>query len=301
MVNPAKLDPDRRAAVCAQCHLTGEARIETPGRKFSEFRAGDRLADFATYFVWKLGRRDLKVTSHVEKLAASACKTGAGDKLWCGTCHEPHTNTDKSQTACLTCHSQSHRQQERCVTCHMPRTRAVDANHGVMTDHSIPKTRKREPLPSVATLTPFLGAGTDRALGLAYAELGDKRARQFLLQATPQDWPVRLRLAVLEPDRAKAAQLYESVLRDNPSEPAALVNLGAYLAAQGRTAEAGRLWDRALTVNPALEEAVLNLAQIRPLIDARTLLERYLDFNPVSRNARARLAQLRVLLDGPVR
>ena len=292
MVNPVRLDPERRDAVCSQCHLTGEARIERSGRKFVEYQAGDRLSEYATYFVWKLGRRDLKVTSHVEKLAASACKTRSGDALWCGTCHDPHNNADKSPQACLGCHPAAHRQKERCATCHMPRTRAVDANHGVMTDHSIPRTQKSEQPPPEGTLVPFLGEGDDRALGLAYAELGDKRAREYLLRATPQDWPVRLRLAVLEPDALRAAQLYESVLRENPYETAALVNFGAHLARQGRTVEAGRLWDRALAANPALEEAVLNLTQIRASKESRILLQRYLQLNPISRKARTRLAEI---------
>ncbi len=292
MVNPARLDPERRDAVCSQCHLTGEARIERPGRKFAEYRPGDRLSDYATYFVSKMGRRDLKVTSHVEKLAASACKTAAGDALWCGTCHDPHSNADKSQPACLGCHATAHHQQDRCVTCHMPRSQAVDANHGVMTDHSIPKKPSRESQPTLESLTPFLGSGDDRALGLAYAELGDKRAAEYLSRAVPQDWPVQLRLAVLQPDPVRAAQLYESVLRANPYEPAALVNLGTHLARQGRTLEAGRLWDRALLTNPALEEAVLNLTQIRPPKDSRLLLQKYLEINPVSRKALSRLAEL---------
>jgi Cytochrome c554 and c-prime len=293
MVNPARLAPDRRDAVCSQCHLTGEARIERPGRKFAEFRAGDRLSDFATYFVSKIGRKDLKVTSHVEKLAASACKTGAGDALWCGTCHDPHTNADKSQPACQGCHQTAHRQQERCVTCHMPRSKAVDANHGVMTDHSIPKKPSRESQPRLESLTPFLGPADDRAFGLAYAELGDPRAAAYLSRAVPQDWPVQLRLAVLEPDPNRAAQLYESVLRANPYDPAALVNLGTHRIRQGRTLEAGSLWDRALLANPALEEAVLNLTQIRPAKESIALLQKYLAINPVSRKALSRLAELR--------
>ena len=246
----------------------------------------------ATYFVWKLGRKDLKVTSHVEKLAGSACKTVSGDKLWCGTCHEPHTNSDKTQQACLGCHTEAHRQQERCATCHMPRTRAVDANHGVMTDHSIPRAGHGGAAPDQKTLVPFLGKADDRALGLAYAELGDRRAKEYLLRAVPQDWPVRLRLAVLEPDAGKAARLYESVLRENPYEPAALVNLGTYLAQAGRFTEAGQFWERALRTNPALEEAVLNLAQVRPPKEARALLLRYLEFNPVSRKAQAAIAKI---------
>ena len=51
------------------------------------------------------------------------------------------------------------------------------------------------------------------------------------------------------------------------------------------------MWERALEANPALEEAVLNLAQIRPAGEARIILQRYLELNPVSRKARARLAE----------
>ena len=80
----------------------------------------------------------------------------------------------------------------------MPRTRAVDANHGVMTDHSIPRIAgAAAAVPAAGALVPFGGKGDDRAMGLAYAELGDKRAREYLLRAVPRDWPVLLRLAVL--------------------------------------------------------------------------------------------------------
>lgn len=292
MVNPAKLEPERRDAVCSQCHLTGEARIEKAGRKIADYKAGELLSDYASYFVLKLGRRDLKVTSHVEKLAGSACKIASADVLWCGSCHEPHTNADHSQQACLGCHEKAHNKAERCVNCHMPRTKAIDAGHGVMTDHSIPRRRSPEPEPARGSLTAFLGIADDRALGLAYAELGDERAREHLLRAAPQDWPVLLRLAALEPDTAKAAVLYESVLKQNPYEPAALVNFGTHLARQGRTGEAGQLWERALDVNPGLEEAVLNLSQIRPAKVSQVLLRRYLEVNPVSLKVRKRLAEI---------
>jgi hypothetical protein len=289
MVNPAKLDPARRDSVCSQCHLTGEARIDLPGRRFAEFQAGELLSDYASYFVWKLGRTDLKVTSHVEKLAASRCKQSAGDALWCGSCHDVHSNRDKSQQACVSCHAAAHRQDENCASCHMPKTRAVDANHGVMTDHSIPRVPHASAPPKKSGLVAFLGKADDRSLGLAYAELGDSRAREYLLRAKPADWRVRLRLAVFEQDPARAAALYESVLRDNPGEPAALVNLGGLYAAAGRTKEAAALWTRALQANPAIEEAVLNLSQVLPAPQSKDLLKRYLTLNPSSAAARARL------------
>ena len=292
MVNPAKLDADRRDSICSQCHLTGEARIEQPGRRFAEFRAGESLAAYATYFVWKLGRTDLKVTSHVEKLAASACKKASGDALWCGSCHDTHSNIGKTQQACLSCHPGAHRQEEQCASCHMPRTQAVDANHGVMTDHSIPRIARRSEPPGKGELVAFAGKATDRSLGMAYAELGDARAREYLLRATPADWRVRFRLAALEPNPARAAALYESLLNDNPGEPVALVNLGSLYARAGRTKEAAALWVRALEANPAIEEAALNLSRVLTAKEAVALLRRYLEVNPTSANIRPRLAEL---------
>jgi hypothetical protein len=301
IVNPARLDPERRDAICSQCHLTGAARVERPGRRLVEFRAGDLLSEYVTYFVWKQGGDDFKVTSHVERLAASACKTASGEALSCAACHEPHTNADNSQAACLGCHQAAHRQEQRCASCHMPKIRAVDANHGVMTDHRIPRKWsdvKDGKDGGHGTLVPFLGTADDRSLGLAYAEIGDPRAQAYLLRGRPQDSQVRLRLAVLQADPLRAIKFYESVLQDDQHETvalinlAALVNLGALYAQSGRTTEAGRLWDRALEMNPATEEAVLNLTYIRPAAESRIILMRYLELNPVSRKALARLAAL---------
>jgi hypothetical protein len=67
----------------------------------------------------------------------------------------------------------------------MPRSPAVDANHGVLTDHSIPRTRGKSEPPQGHDLIAFLGNADDRAIGLAYAEMGDKRAREYLLRAAP--------------------------------------------------------------------------------------------------------------------
>jgi tetratricopeptide (TPR) repeat protein len=294
MVNPARLEPERRDSICSQCHLTGGARIERPARRFNEFRAGDKLADFVTYFVWSSGDEALKVTSHVEKLAASGCKRASGDALWCGTCHSVHTNAERAQAACLNCHSTAHHREARCATCHMPKAVAADANHGELTDHSIPRAGKRPAAAAKqAELISFLGSADDRSLGLAYAELEDSRARDHLLRASPVDTAVRLRLATLERDPQRAATLYEAVLGDDPANPPALVNLGALYARSGRANQAAGLWERALKTNPAIEGAALNLAQIRPAAQARAILERYLEFNPGSSAVRARLAALR--------
>ncbi len=300
MVNPAKLAPTLRDSVCSQCHLTGDARIERAGRRMAEFRAGDDLSTYATYLVRSRDRADLKVTSHVEKLAASECKRISGDKLWCGTCHDPHAGNqaqvtrEKTQAACSGCHPGAHhteasRLSQRCADCHMPKSQTSDGGHGVLTDHGISSHGRGS---TGNGLSAFLGDPDDRSLGLAYAELGDARAREYLLRAQPADAIVRLRLAALETDAGRAAALYESVLREDPFQTVALVNLGSLYARAGRIKEAGHLWERALDTNPAIEEAVLNLAQIRPTAEARVILNRYLEFNPASKAARARLDRL---------
>ena len=170
----------------------------------------------------------------------------------------------------------------------MPKLQVIDGGHGVLTDHSI----SSRGAPATRDLSTFLGTSDDRSLGLAYAELGDTRAREHLLRAKPADSQVRLRLAASEADSRRVAALYESVLKNDPYQTAALVNLGSLYARAGRVEEAGKLWERALEANPAIEEAVLNLAQIRPPLEARTILQRYLAFNPDSRAAGERLRNI---------
>ena len=293
MVNPARLDRERREDICSQCHLTGEARIEKAGRQFAEFQAGQKLIDYATYLVWKGGRRDFKVTSHVEKLAESQCRTGAGEGLACTTCHEPHSNANRTQATCLSCHQTAHRQQEDCAGCHMPKTKSADANHGVLTDHSIPRLPSHKVVPGgPGELEAFTGLADARALGLAYAEMGDRRARAYLERATSVDWQVRLRLAAMEPGLVRAAALYEAVLKERPGEVSALVNLGSIYGQAGRTADAIRLWRRALEANPALEEAALNLSEVLPAAEGAEILRQYLGLNPASPAGQARAAEL---------
>jgi tetratricopeptide (TPR) repeat protein len=172
----------------------------------------------------------------------------------------------------------------------MPKSVTSDANHNVLTDHGIPRIPVNPAPPTGRDLIAFLGKADDRALGLAYAERGDPRARDYLQRAQPADAAVQLRRAVLEKDAARAAVLYESVLKMNPAENVALVNLGVIYAGAGRKEEAGVLWERALETNPALEAAALNLAQIRSPSEAKAILRRYLQINPGSVNARSRFA-----------
>jgi tetratricopeptide (TPR) repeat protein len=174
----------------------------------------------------------------------------------------------------------------------MPKTKAVDGGHGVLTDHfiSIPSA-SRQKASANRDLQVFLGRSDDRAMGLALAELGDPRAGVYLKRVQPADPAVLLRRAALETDPSQAAAIYQSVLRQEPHNPTALVNLGGLYAASARVSEAAALWRHALEVNPGIEQAALNLARISPPDEAGRILARYLEIDPDSRAARALLAE----------
>ena len=104
---------------------------------------------FAAYFVAEKSA-GLQVNSHVEKLSQSVCKRSSGDRLWCGSCHDPHTVPAPAERAawyrsrCLTCHATAECDRGfDCTSCHMLKNRAIDAGHGVFTDHSIPRVAAR--------------------------------------------------------------------------------------------------------------------------------------------------------------
>ena len=275
MVNPAKLPPARRDSICAQCHLTGAARVARvdPAQRY---RPGDRLSDSIAVFVWGgSGAAATSATNHFEQLASSACQRVAGAKLWCRTCHPVHGKAVEVKTVCLGCHVSSKHKEENdgnCTACHMPRRVTEMGDHVAYTDHSIARRpRPADVAPARVELRPFGGAKYDaRDLALAYASAGvGAKALELLEKAaaqSPQDTAVLLQLAQLH-DRAgqeeKAVPLYERVLRLDPGETTAAINLGGSLMKRSRTREAMALWESALRRNPGLIEARLNLAVAR--------------------------------------
>ena len=136
LVNPAKLTPERRDSICAQCHLSGEVVVERASARQQPFLPGDRLQDYRLSFSRAADGSKTKVASHVENLAQSLCKRTSQDRLWCGTCHDPHSEpapagrADWFRTKCLACHANdnctataSAREAAKndCVSCHMPK------------------------------------------------------------------------------------------------------------------------------------------------------------------------------------
>jgi len=298
MQNPAKLAPAARDSICAQCHLSGEVRVSRPGKEGKALTPGGLLADDITVFVRAGSPSDLRVTSHVENLAQSACKRTSGDKLWCGTCHDPHTTPAPAEKAayfrgkCLSCHQTQdcHAAEEArqangdsCTACHMPRGPTSDIQHVVFTDHSI----RRKPagagvVPSAnSELVPYPSYTassnpiTTRDLALAYAVVALRdnnpadrdRAFPLLKQAAEQGTADAQALAYLAEfyrdakDDAHALPIYQQVWRMDKSQYAAAAALGAYQMQSGNVAAAIQLWREALALNPAMTLVRVNLAK----------------------------------------
>jgi predicted CXXCH cytochrome family protein len=328
MLIPARLAPAARDSICAECHLSGEVRVAKAGKEDRALTAGGILADDLTVFVRAGSPSGLRVTSHVENLAQSACKRGSGDKMWCGTCHDPHTTPEPGEKSayfrgkCLSCHQTQDchaaaqarlANGDSCTACHMPSSPANDIQHVVFTDHSI----LRKPAgPGVAPssdseLVPYPSyTATTRDVALAYAVVAlrdhntvdRERAFRLLKQAAAQGTADAKALAYLAEfyrdakDDAHALPVYQQVWRMDKSQYAVAAALGAYQMQGGNLAEAIQLWREALALNPAMTLVRVNLAQALVRTgnpgEARAALEQALRFNPASPEARALLSQI---------
>jgi hypothetical protein len=315
IVNPAKLSGEARDSVCWQCHLNGEARVFRNGKDWNSYRPGDRLSNTLTVFVAEKSGPAAQVTSHAADLAQSGCARAAGGKLWCGSCHDPHTvptTTGKAnwyRARCMQCHDAKacteskaarDRAADNCIGCHMPKSNASDAAHVVSTDHSIPRRPAPKQAPAPASRLISFGSATasDRDFGVAYAiaaphqaatEFRD-RARQFLERATqafPNDPEALVYLADIYRNagrQADAIPLYRRALQLDPAQLTAEVGLGGVAMERGEYAEAIRLWRDALERNSGLELVRANLALAQwktgDLAGAHATLEKALSLSP---------------------
>jgi predicted CXXCH cytochrome family protein len=319
-VNPAKLEPARRDAVCMQCHLEGNVAIEQPGRRLSDFRAGDDLADFVHYYL-QVGDEvhRLRALGQSEALVLSICKQKAGDAMSCTSCHDPHSSPRPEERVafyrgkCLACHGNAfgakhHAAQQDCTSCHMPRISSVDVAHTQATDHRILRLPAM-PLENVqgtasaelVRFPPVSGGGPEkpdtRDLALAWeslAQSGDRaatpEAERFLRQGVterPDDPALLTGLAFFELRRGEvpnARELYERALKGDPTLSDAATNLGVIEARDGHLDRAVQLWRDVFARAPGRSGVGMNIARIYcgagRVDQARTYVGRVLEFNP---------------------
>jgi hypothetical protein len=273
IVNPRRLDPPLREAVCEQCHLQGEARIVRRGRSLTAFRPGLPLDEFVAVLVLPPDQTDTRrAVSHVEQMHLSRCFRASAGKLGCTSCHDPHVLPSAAQRVawyrdrCNECHhdrgcavpGEERRRRspaDSCIDCHMPRGDSSNIAHTSVTDHRIVRRPDAEVpalRPPSFDLVPFhhglTGAdrpGAQRDLGLALVEA----------LAKPYPEAVRRQLA------RRASDLLSPEVDQGPDDLAALNGLALALREDKRLAEALAVLDKLLQQSPryelALEQAAL--------------------------------------------
>jgi tetratricopeptide (TPR) repeat protein len=185
IVNPATLDRERQLETCMQCHLESTSsplpfqirRAEHPAFSYAP---GQPLSDYFIHFDHAPGTGHddtFEIASGAYRLRKSACFQRSN--MTCSTCHDPHDirrgpeAVQRYVTVCQSCHRDVHRGRgsevrdvkagATCVDCHMPKRRAEDAVHVVMTDHYI--QRHKPPRDLLADRTETASAGRDAYRG----------------------------------------------------------------------------------------------------------------------------------------
>jgi len=269
IVNPAKLEPERRDAICMECHFEGTVAVEQPGKHLYDFQPGERLSDDVHYFLQSTNDPEKpQAVSQFEALSQSECKRQSGDKMWCGSCHDPHSEPSASERAsyyrgkCLSCHGQGeqgeafaakhHANKPDCTACHMPQLPSKDVAHVETTDHRIRKNPEAPPPPRLE-VRGFVGAPL-----LAFPESDEKLA-------TTRDFALGFETLALRgvPDMAKRAESYlRKAVEAKQDDPATLAALGFVEQLRKNDDEARELYERALKIDPLDNEAATNLGMI---------------------------------------
>ena len=161
IVNPKNLEPRLRDDVCYQCHLAGDARVQSAGKTALDFRPGTLLNDAVAIFLVppKLKVGGFQALSQPEQIHMSRCRQTDGTTLNCISCHDPHVQKVGPESSklfdskCVKCHTSedhrfalAHRLEKTaggsCVACHMPKVKVTNIAHTALTDHRIPKNPK---------------------------------------------------------------------------------------------------------------------------------------------------------------
>jgi hypothetical protein len=331
IVNPAKLSPERRDAICMQCHMEGRVSVERPGKHVYEFRPGDSLSDYIRYYVLSDSSSRLGAVSQVEALAQSMCKKKSGDSMSCTSCHDPHYSPPAQERVayfrgkCLACHGaefgpKHHPEQKDCTACHMPASASTNVAHTQVTDHRIPRLASMWHIPQntessdeKVQLVPFPDsreAEDDvRDLALAWESLantGVENARpkaEELLQRSiamyANDAPTVAALAFEKQTHGelRAAQdFYRRALALDTNLIDAATNLGVIEAQSGNFPGAIDLLRGAFDRAPGRSAVGMDLARAFCLAgrldEARASTQRVLEFNPDMSVARHLLKNL---------
>jgi tetratricopeptide (TPR) repeat protein len=258
-----------------------------PGPPGSSRDAGDRF----------------EINHHAYRLRQSACFSQNPEALACITCHDPHRRIPAAEKvehyrrACLTCHSEEScsrplphldptpESARDCAGCHMPRRRAEDVVHVVVTDHRIgreiggadlvePRAETDPVLLDAWLLEPATVDPAARSLyrAAAVARTGASAEalaaleRQLASLAAPGYEPLLdLGKGLLDRgDARRAEEVLGRLLQRFPTAThPARAWLALALARQGRLDEAISAFEATLAGDPAQPVALVNLARLQ--------------------------------------
>ncbi len=292
IVNPSRLAPAERDAVCSQCHLQGVERVLRYGRSNVDFRPGQKIGDNWTVFLNSSSvdaADSADLVTQVEQMQASRCYLESKGKMGCTSCHDPHDSPAASdrhnfyRAKCETCHSDrgcsvTSVERERppasgsCIACHMPNLKSGDVPHTSVSDHRIPRRPlKKTVRPAPPSLTVYHEAG------LQISELEIGRARGIFLTQLAEESGNR-QLA------QQADSLLQRSLAAASDDIPVLESLGAASLTLGRPQDAERHWNAVLKLAPQHETTLLRLAILSHdsgrMNDAKDFFERFLKMNP---------------------
>jgi predicted CXXCH cytochrome family protein len=310
IVNPRRLEPALREAVCQQCHLEGAARVLRRGRHLYDFRPGLPLAAFWSVFVPadELSEGH-KSVSHVEQMYQSACFRGSSGaaKLGCVSCHDPHAPLAAERRLahyrerCLKCHGDHgcsapaavrQAKADSCIACHMPPYANADVAHTASTNHRIPRRPPGgEPGP----------AGEDLLLGSQVVSFYPEGAGQRDPELA-RDLGIGLSFLMvmgkLSPslDNPRTVALLETALRRDPADVEAWqARARTYTLAKNPRQELAA-YEAALKTSPEQESCLVGAAiaaqEIKEVDRALDYWRRAVALNPVMPTYRANLAAL---------
>jgi Tfp pilus assembly protein PilF len=291
IVNPTRLPPHLRDAVCEQCHITGEQTVLRAGRRFDEYRPGLPLYLFWSVFVLPEEMADQhKSVTTVEQMHFSRCFQKSNGKLGCISCHDPHelpTHTEAAsfyRSRCLQCHAvepggtaapsgKGHvkacsqkmqvrrREGDRCTDCHMKRLSSSTIPHAANTDHRVLKLAEPEDTPE----TQRVGASGGPPLVHIHGKLldpGDAGPARDLAIALVQG-----ALKIPEPSQriTRAEQALpglNAALQAWPDDVAAREARAGAFALLGRGRQALEEFDAALARAPRREQTLVSAATL---------------------------------------
>ena len=268
ILNPARLNNERKMEVCEQCHLETTSRsLPDRIRRYDQspfgYTVNQSLASFNSYFSRdpEKGHTDnFEIVNAPYRLRQSQCYLKSEDALTCETCHDPHDLHKGPESAsyyasiCMKCHAATlpaqialnkHPASNDCVSCHMPKRLTEDVVHAIMPDHLI----QRHP-PSPKEL---LGERLEVPETAANAYRGE--VRRYLLDHEnhgPVDDLYDGLAQVIGSSNLEAGipHLEETIRMDHPDQPNLFIELGDAMRHSGNLSGVIKAYRQALVFDP---------------------------------------------------